>query len=133
MSDSSKSENPSPLPEKERPSTPENNSPPTLVNKHLTSVTGGGTTGTPLQYKNASHSEHLNADHRKRLMADETVGYWAGPCPASEFFKECIPATKKEMPKFDQNYFKDKTVKNEKELSKHLVSGCALLKDDSGF
>ncbi|KAJ8519091.1 hypothetical protein ONZ45_g3920 [Pleurotus djamor] len=104
MSDPSKSENPPPLPEKERPTTPENNSPPTLVNKHLTSVTGGGTTGTPLQYKNSSHSEHLNADHRKRLMADETAGYWAGPCSASE-------ATSR-----------TKNVTNEEDLSKHLCN-----------
>ncbi|KAJ8519080.1 hypothetical protein ONZ45_g3906 [Pleurotus djamor] len=56
-------------------------------------------------------------------MADETIEYLAGPCPASEFFKECIPAAKQEMPKFDRkDYFKDKTLKSEEDLSKHLCN-----------
>ncbi|KAJ8488166.1 hypothetical protein ONZ45_g14062 [Pleurotus djamor] len=56
-------------------------------------------------------------------MADETIEYLAGPCPASEFFEDCIPAPKKQMPKVDRkDYFKDKNVKNEEDLSKHLCN-----------
>ncbi|KAJ8475424.1 hypothetical protein ONZ45_g15614 [Pleurotus djamor] len=95
--------------------------PPTAINKFLTSIT---TSGTPASVKNSSFQDILETARRKKLMAKETIGHWAGPCPISELLDECMPlAEGDELPTdFAPDYFKDKPVHSEADLSKLLCN-----------
>ncbi|KAJ8519090.1 hypothetical protein ONZ45_g3926 [Pleurotus djamor] len=105
--------------------------PPPLINKHLTSVIESGTSATPASHKNSGHPEVLEAPRRKKLMAQETIGHWVGPCPIPSLLDECMPLPEnEEMPTdFASNHFQDKTIKLETDLSEHLRT---LINGDDG-
>ncbi|KAJ8523316.1 hypothetical protein ONZ45_g146 [Pleurotus djamor] len=77
-------------------------------------------------YKSLSTSQ-LPAPQNQDIMADETKGYWIGPCPVEEFVLSFLDTTETHgKPNVPANYFAKKSIKKEGDLYKafgKLVNG----------